>query len=267
VVLPAFGVAMLLLVAGWTRIEPLLDKVRLGMPAIDLREARELRMVNPRYAGIDRLNRPYVVTASVGRQVPNQDDLMALEEPRADMTMHSGAWVVLTGQTGIYQSQPQLLDLFDEVNLYHENGTHFLTKSARLDLATNAAQGNEPVEGHGPSGDIAAEGFRILNKGDTVIFTGNAHLVLRGSKQVAAHSEPAALPPDVATMAGEVAAAASATAIAAAQDAAKPAKPATPAAARASARNHAGTRAPSRHDNSRHAANHAAAPKAGGHAH
>ena len=39
-------------------------------------------MVNPRYAGIDRLNRPYVVTAAVGRQMPDRNDLMSLEQPQ-----------------------------------------------------------------------------------------------------------------------------------------------------------------------------------------
>ena len=31
-------------------------------------------MVNPRYAGTDRSNRPFVVTAAIGRQVPDRDD-------------------------------------------------------------------------------------------------------------------------------------------------------------------------------------------------
>src|SRR5258705_9545227 len=58
--LPAVGLTLLVMVAVWPRLGPLLDSVRLGFPAIDLREAHELRMVNPRYAGIDRFNRPYV---------------------------------------------------------------------------------------------------------------------------------------------------------------------------------------------------------------
>ena len=54
--------------AVWPRIAPWWTAC--AWPAIDLREARELRMLNPRYAGIDRLERPFVVTAAVGRQVP-----------------------------------------------------------------------------------------------------------------------------------------------------------------------------------------------------
>jgi hypothetical protein len=39
------------------------------------------------------------------------------------MTVHGGAKVVLTAATGIYQSQTQLLDLFDGVTLTHQYGT------------------------------------------------------------------------------------------------------------------------------------------------
>ncbi len=193
-VLPAIGVALLLLVAIWPRLAPLWDRMRLALPAIDLRDARELRMINPRYAGVDRLGRPFVVTAAVGRQVPDQQDLMSLERPRADMTTHSGAAIVVTAATGIYQSQPQLLDLFGDVTIVHQNGTKFVTASARVDVAHNTAAGSAPVEGHGPNGDIKAAGFRILDKGDTIMFTGKSDLLLKGANPVAAKRTPAAMP-------------------------------------------------------------------------
>jgi lipopolysaccharide export system protein LptC len=193
-VLPAIGVTLLLLVAGWPRLAPLLESVRLAFPAIDLREARELRMVNPRYGGLDRYNRPYVVTAAIGRQVPDRDDVMALERPKAVMTAHDGASIVLTAATGIYQSQSQLLDLFRDVNLVHENGTRFVTQRAHANLSDNSAEGHDPVEGHGPSGDIAGQGFRIFSNGETIIFTGESHLLFKGTKPSSTPAEPPALP-------------------------------------------------------------------------
>jgi lipopolysaccharide export system protein LptC len=193
-VLPAIGVTLLLLVAGWPRLAPFLESVRLGLPAIDLREARELRMVNPRYGGLDRYDKPYVVTASIGRQVPDRNDVVALERPKAVMTVHGGASVVLTAATGIYQSQAQLLDLFADVNLIHENGTRFVTQRAHLNLSDNTAEGHDPVEGHGPSGDITAQGFSILSKGETIIFTGESHFLFKGTKSSSTVAEPPAMP-------------------------------------------------------------------------
>jgi len=207
-VLPAVGVTLLLLVAGWPRLAPLLESVRIGFPVIDLREARELRMVNPRYGGLDRYNRPYVVTAAIGRQVPDRNDVMALERPKAVMTAHDGASIVLTAATGVYQSQSQLLDLFADVNLVHENGTRFVTQRAHANLSDDSAEGHDPVEGHGPSGDIAGEGFRILSKGETIIFTGESHLLFKGTKPSGAPAEPPALPAAVEVMAAQIEAAA-----------------------------------------------------------
>jgi lipopolysaccharide export system protein LptC len=203
--LPVLGVTLLVLVALWPRLGPLLDTVRLGLSIIDLREARELRMLNPRYAGVDRFNRPYVVTSAIGRQVPNRDDLMSLEQPRAEMTMHRGALVVVTARTAMYQTQAQLLDLFVDVNLVHENGTRFVTKTARVDVSASTAEGHDPVSGHGPSGDIAAQGFRVLDKGDTIIFTGTSNLLLKGTKpNMNSAIKPPTLPGEVAETAARI---------------------------------------------------------------
>jgi lipopolysaccharide export system protein LptC len=191
-VLPMIGAALLLLVAAWPRLAPLIESVRLNAFGIDLRAARELKMLRPRYAGTDRLNRPFVVTAAVGRQLPERNDLMSLEEPRAVMIAHGGAHIVLTAASAIYQSQPQLLDLFDNVILTHQNGTRFVTQQAHADLAHNTADGQVPIEGHGPSGDIWGQGFRVLDKGDTIIFTGRSHAILRGTKP----AQPAVAPPE-----------------------------------------------------------------------
>ncbi|HKS88889.1 MAG TPA: LPS export ABC transporter periplasmic protein LptC, partial [Stellaceae bacterium] len=205
-VLPAIGIALLLLIAVWPRLAPLWERLRIAIPAIDLRDARELRMINPRYAGIDRAGRPFVVTAAVGRQVPDRQDLMSLQEPRADMALHGGATVVATARTGVYQSQTQLLDLFGDVTLVHQNGTRFVTDAARVDAANNTAMGSDPVAGHGPSGDIKAQGFRVLDKGDTVVFTGRSDLTINEATPGTRPTAPPRLPAAVAASARQSAA-------------------------------------------------------------
>ena len=67
-----------------------------------------------------------------------------------------------------------------------------VTKSARVDVSANTAEGHDPVSGHGPSGDIAAQGFRVLDKGNTIIFTGTSNLLLKGNQaeRRAGHQAP-----------------------------------------------------------------------------
>ena len=244
-VLPAIGVALLLLIAVWPRLAPLWERMRLAFPAIDLREARQLRMVSPHYAGRDHLGRPFVVTAAVGRQVPDRQDLMSLEAPRADLKMHADADIVITAATGIYQSQTQLLDLFGEVTLVHQDGTRFVTDRARVDVANNAAEGTDPVEGHGPSGDVKAQGFQILSKGETIVFTGQSDLLLKQARPGTVKSAPAALPAPIAKTAAQVAAEAKPVLAAAVPAAAKPHAAKRPAPAHADRRNpHSGHQPP-----------------------
>lgn len=265
-VLPASGVALLLLIAVWPRLAPLWQQLRFAIPAIDLRDARELRMINPRYAGIDRNGHPFVVIAAVGRQVPDRQDLMSLKAPRADIKMHNGTDVVVTADTGVYQQQVQLLDLFGHVTVARQDGNRFVTDRARADVAHDTAEGNDPVSGHGPSGDIKAQGFRILDKGDTILFTGRSDLLLRSARPGKVKSTPAALPAPVAETAALIAAQAKPLLAAARPGSAKPQRavlrrpatrhPATrhPAARHPAARRHARHVRRTRHHAARHPA-------------
>lgn len=178
IVLPASALALLLLIAAWPRIQSAVERIKLHMPRLDLSEARNLRMVNLRYAGIDRHDRPFTVTSDVARQRPNADDTVELENPKADMTTQSGTWIAVTATAGVYKPQAQLLDLAGNVELFQDKGNEFVTEKAHVDMGRGTAEGNEPVEGHGPFGTVTAEGFRIGEHGDVINFTGKTHLVL-----------------------------------------------------------------------------------------
>jgi lipopolysaccharide export system protein LptC len=177
VTLPCAAVALLLLVVVWPRIQSAVEHLQ-KMPRIDLSLARDLRMVNLHYSGTDRHDRPYTVTADAARQRPGVDDLVELEVPKADMTTQSGTWLALTAYSGIYRPQSQLLDLFGDVELFQDKGNQFRTDSAHIDMGKGSADGSDPIEGHGPFGSIEAEGFRIENQGEVIVFTGKARLFL-----------------------------------------------------------------------------------------
>lgn len=176
--LPVAAVALLLLVAVWPRLEATFELVRFSVPRLDLSEARELHMVKARFTGVDRDNRPFVVTAAVARQQPKLDGLITLEQPKGDLTMVSGSWLELSADTGLYQTQPQLLDLFGNVALFQDRGNEFHSTSAHVNMDAGTAEGDDPVTGQGPFGNVTAQGFRILDRGATILFTGHATLNL-----------------------------------------------------------------------------------------
>jgi len=175
--LPAVAAALLVLVAIWPQLQAAFEHIRF-VPRIDLSEARRLRMVQPRYSGIDRENRPFVLTADAATQTPRASDIISLDGPKADLTTNSGNWVQLSGDAGTYQSEPQLLDLYGNVELYQDRGNEFHTDSAHIDILNGTAEGHDTIDGHGPFGHITAEGFTLYNHGDVIIFTGKTNLVL-----------------------------------------------------------------------------------------
>jgi lipopolysaccharide export system protein LptC len=177
-ILPAIALVLLLLVAAWPRLQDVVERVHFAPPQLDLREAQDVRMVQARYSGLDRQHRPFVITANVARQNPSANDIVALEQPKGDMTTMSGSAIEITSRTGVYQPQTQLLDLFGDVRMVQDKGNEFRTGSAHVDMANGTAEGREPIEGQGPFGHATGQGFRILDRGDVIIFTGQSHLEL-----------------------------------------------------------------------------------------
>lgn len=176
--LPALAVALLLLVAVWPEFDSVFQHVRFRIPRIDMSEAGKLRMVHPRYTGIDRQSRPYYLTAAAATQVPHSDGLVTLDQPKADLTTKAGNWVEISGEAGTYETQPQLLNLYGDVQLYQDRGNEFHTDSARIDILHGVAQGHDAVTGQGPFGYVKAQGFTIYNHGDIIVFNGKTDLTL-----------------------------------------------------------------------------------------
>jgi len=177
-IFPAIALVLLLLVAVWPRLQDAIERVHFAPPQLDLREAQDVRMVEARYSGIDRQQRPFVITANVARQNPSANDIVALEQPKGDITTASGNAIQITARTGIYQPQTQLLDLFGDVRLLQDKGNEFRTGSAHINMADGTADGHEPIEGEGPFGHASGQGFRMLDRGDVIIFTGQSHIEL-----------------------------------------------------------------------------------------
>jgi lipopolysaccharide export system protein LptC len=183
--LPIAAGAIILLVGAWPSLNRGFDRLVAHLPKIDLSLLRDLRMVHPRYTGLDKDGRPFTITATAAREqginTGTAESLVALDSPRADILTKEGAWIVASGKTGIYQPQTHFLDLSGDVVLFHDKGYRLHTATARVDLDAGSAEGLDPISGGGPSGTIKGQGFRMLQKGDIIRVTGRSELVMAGS--------------------------------------------------------------------------------------
>src|SRR5260370_30016087 len=101
-ILPAIALVLLLLVAAWPRIQDALEHVHFAPPQLDLREAQDVRMVQARYSGVDRQHRPFTITANVARQNPSANHIVALDQPKRDLTTTRGPASQIPAPTALY---------------------------------------------------------------------------------------------------------------------------------------------------------------------
>jgi len=181
--LPAIAAVLIALVAFWPQLRDRTNEFRVQFVTIGSEEAETVQMINPRFLGLDKADRHYTITA--GRATQMDDGRINLENPRGDMVLAGGAWIVISGNTGTYYKVRQVLDLVGNVNLYHDSGYEFHTEKASINLQEGTAAGDMPTTGQGPAGHVQSEGFRIYDQGDRVHFTGKARLVLYGEEGTA----------------------------------------------------------------------------------
>lgn len=177
-ILPTVALLLVGLIIAWPYIDVPDARFRIGFADLTVREADDPSMVNPRYLGSDDSNQPYSITAEIARKLAESGNVVELDSPKADIELEDGTWLVLTAAKGIYGRTAESLDLEGSVVLYHDSGYEFLTEKAKIDLERSIAEGDVPVRGQGPFGNLQAEGFRLVDKGKTIYFTGKSKLVI-----------------------------------------------------------------------------------------
>ncbi|SCA55447.1 conserved hypothetical protein [Candidatus Terasakiella magnetica] len=170
--LPLIAVVLIIMIIIWPHLRADSKRFSIGFSNIELSEAKDPSMINARYIGTDNDNQPFSVTADIAKRIDDETQSILLELPKADITLNDGTWLVLTSETGLYDRPTQYLELDGAVNLFHDSGYEMHTATAGVDLSNGSAEGHNPVKGQGPFGRIESEGFRLIDKGKTIIFTG-----------------------------------------------------------------------------------------------
>jgi len=173
VALPAVGLLGLAAILLWPRIEEALNH-----PTQPSELDRRARMAKGRFVGTDSHGRPYTVTYDTAAQPPGGGPV-DMVNPLAEITLDNGHWVAIGAANGRYDQTGGTIDLSGHVELFHDDGYRFTTERAHVEFNKNLIWGDRAVEGHGPKGEVEARGFRVADKGETIAFTGPAHLLLR----------------------------------------------------------------------------------------
>jgi lipopolysaccharide export system protein LptC len=176
--LPLAALTLIVLIAVWPHLQTEDNRFRIGFAVLGLGESENPSMVNARYVGTDQNDQPFSITADLAKNLLKGAEAVELEMPKADIALNDGTWLVLTAEAGSYNRTGKKLNLAGAVNLFHDSGYELRTPEAEIDLDKGIALGDKTVEGHGPFGDLKAEGFRLEDKGRRITFTGKASLLI-----------------------------------------------------------------------------------------
>lgn len=180
--LPLAALALLASIALWPEFVRQTNDARiayrrgLGMPESGT-------MTEAAYHGVDERGRPYTMTAQTAHQV--SPERINLTDPKGDITLESGNWVMVRSKQGVFLQHLNDLDLSHDVVLYRDDGTTLSTDAATVDLKAGAAAGAAMVHAEGPFGTLDAQGFALTDKGTAIQFFGPGRLVMNAAHHAA----------------------------------------------------------------------------------
>lgn len=179
--LPLGALALLGTVALWPELNHNVDQERVTMRHLTTPpSAGGAQLTDPRYRSVDNQGRPFTVTAKSGVQI--NMDRINLVDPKGDLTLENGAWIMVQAHQGVFTQQAGQLDLSSDAQIYRSDGTTLTSDSATIDTKAGVAVSSDQTHAEGPFGTLDAQGFSLLDKGMLIQFTGPARAHLNASQ-------------------------------------------------------------------------------------
>jgi len=132
----------------------------------------------PRLSGLDRGDKPYSLAAERAVQHHRGDSDLHLTAPRVELMAPNGRRVEVWSQTGRFDRAENILDFAGNVTARDDRGNTLVAERLRVDPRAGSMVSDRPIRGHGPDGEVDADGVEVRSHGDRVIFTGRVRLVI-----------------------------------------------------------------------------------------
>jgi lipopolysaccharide export system protein LptC len=131
-------------------------------------------MESPKLTGFKNDNRPYEVTASAATQDVRKPNFVELKDLKARIvTDDKGSAAHMEAAIGVLDTQKERLDLKQNVRVITDGGQEVRLRSALVNFKAGSVVSNEPVTVLlGTSGQIEAEGLRVIDNGKVMSFKG-----------------------------------------------------------------------------------------------
>src|SRR5262249_55415639 len=107
-------------------------------------------MLNPRFDGLDANDRPYSLVSDTAHQRRENHKIVDGVNPHMEVWAGPRA----RARKGLFKNSQAVLDLVGEVVLTDVGGYTFTADRTRLYLNENRVEGQTPISGYGPMGDV-----------------------------------------------------------------------------------------------------------------
>lgn len=181
--LPVIALSIIGAIALWPTIENATRFQPLGEAKLNLQNLAGSPMLNALFQSTDEDDRPFRVAAQAATPSAAAADLIELDQPSGAIRLDDGGQLFVSAETGLFDRAARKLELFGAVRLSAADGHALTTDMAMVDLVDGFAEGLTPVDGDGPSGVIASQGFQVVDGGAIVVFTGPARAVLASARE------------------------------------------------------------------------------------
>lgn len=126
-------------------------------------------VLGPRFEGRDSNDKPYVLTADTARRRRENVGMVDLVNPR----LEDAASTVVQAREGVWNAGDEVLDLVGDVVMTDAAGYTFTSERTRMFVRENRVEGQTPLNGVGPIGEVRADSYEVLDDGNRIVLKGN----------------------------------------------------------------------------------------------
>jgi lipopolysaccharide export system protein LptC len=168
IALPALAFGVAVAIAAQATVRALGAK-----PSAAIAANAPLRMENPRFTGVMKDGRAFLITATAAVRDAVDPNKVALESPHLTRGYGSDAPSQVVSRQGDYDEVKGALLLTGDVRIDNGAGYAFSTEKALIDTRTGEVVGDTGVSGVASSGNqVKADSYSVSDKGDRVVFKG-----------------------------------------------------------------------------------------------
>jgi lipopolysaccharide export system protein LptC len=173
------GMAVMFLLSSlilYPLLYPVDQPLKLSLNAVDAETAEPKKMINPRFHGIDKFNRPFNVRADEAFQ--KSDIIVQLKNINGDMALESGQWAMVEATSGEITTDSGQLLLSEGVKIFSSDGYEIKAIDAKIDLNAATAKSEKTIIVQGPIGLLEGKGFFLDVNEQRLNLTGRVMLTI-----------------------------------------------------------------------------------------